>query len=79
MPVVAAIKRWRQFPGWGGIRIAIQRVANVIWVLFVDAGERKIGEPLSRLDVEFTCVLGGGTQREDQKRGTEGQFHALIL
>ena len=79
MPVVAAIKGRRQFPWWGRICIAIQRVANVIWVLFVHASECKTRKPLSRFDVELPCVLGGSTHREEQEHGAEGQFHRLIL
>jgi hypothetical protein len=63
MPVVATIKRWRQFPGWGGVCVTIQRVANVIRVLFVYASEREICKPLSRFDVEHSCILGGSTHR----------------
>jgi hypothetical protein len=79
MPVVAAIKGRRQFPWRGSICIAVQRVANVIWVLFVHAGKGEICKPMSRFDVELTCVLGGSTHREEQERGAEGQFHRLIL
>ena len=79
MPVVAAIKGRRQFPRWSGIRIAIQRVANVIWVLFVHASEREICKSLSRFRVEPTFVLGGSTHSEEQEHGAEGQFHRLIL
>jgi hypothetical protein len=79
MPVVAAIKGRRQFPWRGRVCIAIQRVADVIWVLFVQASECQIREPLSRFDVELSCVLGGSTHCEEQERGAEGQFHRLIL
>jgi hypothetical protein len=79
MPVVAAIKGRRQFPGWGSVRIAIQRVAKVIWVLFVHTFKGEICKPLSRFGVELTCVLGGSTHREEQERNAEGQFHRLIL
>ena len=79
MPVVAAIKRWCQFPGWGDIRITIQRVADVIWVLSVDARKSKVGKPLSRFNVELTCVLGSSTRREEQEHGAESKSHRLIL
>ena len=39
MPVVATVERGRQFSWWGRICIAIQRVADVIWVFFVNANE----------------------------------------
>jgi hypothetical protein len=61
MPVVATIKGRRQFPWWCRVCIAIQAVANVIWILFVDARECKIGEPFSRVDIELTCTFGGRT------------------
>jgi hypothetical protein len=54
-------------------------VANVIWVLFVHAGEGEIRKPLSRFGVELTFVLGSRTHREEQEHGAEGQFHRLIL
>ncbi len=52
MPVVAAVKRWSQFPWRGGICIAIQRVADVIWVFLVNARQRKVGEPFSSGNVK---------------------------
>jgi len=79
MPVVTAKKGRRQFPWWGRICIAIQRVANVVWVLFVHASECEIRKPLSRFGVELTYVLGGSTHREEQERGAEDQFHRLVL
>jgi hypothetical protein len=79
MPVVAAIKGRRQFPWRGSIRIAIQGVAKVIWVLLMHASKGEICKPLSRFDVKLTCVLGGSTHREEQERNAEGQFHRLIL
>jgi hypothetical protein len=79
MPVIAAIKGGRQFPWWGRICIAIQRVANVIWVLFMHASESETCKSLSRFGVELTFVLGGSNHREEQEHGTEGQFHRLIL
>src|ERR1700722_847582 len=72
MPVVASVKRWRQFPGWCGVGIAIQGVANVVWILLVYASESEICKPLSRLDVKLTCVLGSSTHREEQEHGAEG-------
>ena len=79
MPVVAAIKGRGQFPWRGHIFIAIQRVANVIWVLFVHASECEIRKPLSCFDVELTCVLGGSTHREEQEDGAQDEFHRLIF
>jgi len=49
MPVVATIKGRRQFPWWARICIAIQRVADVIWALFVHASKGKTRKPLSAL------------------------------
>jgi hypothetical protein len=79
MPVVAAIKGRRQFSWWGRICVAIQRVANVIRVLLVYAGEGKIRKSLSRFAVKLACVLGRSTHREEQEHGAERQFHRLIL
>jgi hypothetical protein len=54
-------------------------VANVIWVLFVHASECEIRKPLSRFDVELTCVLGGSTHREEQEHGAQDEFHRQIF
>jgi hypothetical protein len=78
MPVVSAVEGERQFPWWGSVCIAVQRVANVIWVTFVHASKGEICKPLSRFGIELTCVLGGNTHREEQERNAEGQFHRLI-
>src|ERR1700751_3283199 len=79
MPVVAAIESRGQFPWWCRVCIAIQGMANVVWILFVDARDCKIGEPVSRFYVELACILGGSTHREEQKHGAESQSHRLIL
>ena len=79
VPVVAAVKGRRQFARRGRICIAVQRVANMIWVFFVHARECEIRKPVSGLSVELTWALCGGTHREEQERGAEGQFYRLIL
>jgi hypothetical protein len=61
------------------IYIAIQRVADVIWVLLLHAHKGKIRKPLRRLDVELACVLGGSSHRQEEERDAQGQFHRLIL
>jgi uncharacterized membrane protein len=65
VPVVATIKGRRQFPWGGQVSIAIQCVADVIWVLFVYAGKGKTCKPLSRSGVELPCLLGGSTHGEE--------------
>src|SRR5215472_3309860 len=67
MPVVAAIKCWRQLPWRGRIRITVQCMANVVWVLFVNAGEGKIRKSLSRVDVELIRAFGVSTHGEENK------------
>jgi hypothetical protein len=79
MPVVAAKEGRRQFPGWCRICIAIQRVTDVIWVLFVHAGKRQIREALSRFGVELNCPLGGSTHGEKDENDVQSGFHRLIL
>jgi hypothetical protein len=69
MPVVAPIKSWRQFPGRTCIRIAVQCVTDVIWVLLVNAGESQIRKPLSRVDIELTCTFSGSTHGENDEDG----------
>src|SRR4029077_15917519 len=52
MPVVAAVESGSQFSRRFHIRIAAQRMTDVIWVFFVDAREREIGESLRSIDVK---------------------------
>ena len=78
MPVVASIKRRRQFPGWRHIRIAVQRVAYVIWILLVYAAEGEIRKPLRGVAIELNRVLRGSTHGERQENGAEEEFHWLI-
>jgi len=75
MPVVASVKRGRQFPGRCDIRIAIQSVANVVWILLVYAGEGKIGKPLRSVDVERNRVLGRGSHGEQKEGSAKDEFH----
>jgi hypothetical protein len=79
MPVIASVKCGRQFSWRCCIRITVQRVANVIWVLFVDASECEICKSLRYFHVELACILGGRIRREEQKRGAEYESHPLIL
>ena len=83
MPVVAAIERWRQFPGWGRIGIATQRMANVVWVFFVHASECEIRKPLSCWGVKHWCdpvilsTSAGSVPEQDKE--TDGPFHSRLL
>jgi hypothetical protein len=52
MPVVAAVKRRRQFSRRGYIRIAVQAVTELVWIFLVDARECEIGKPLRSVDVK---------------------------
>ena len=42
MPVIAAVKGRRQFPWWGRICIAIERVADLIWVFLLTRARAKL-------------------------------------
>lgn len=77
VPVITPIESRRQFPGWCCVGITIQGMANVIWILFVHAGEGKIRKTLSGFGVELTCALGRGTQYKEQ--GGKDESHRLIL
>lgn len=57
------------------VGIAVQRVAQVVRVLFVHAGQSKIRKPLSGLNVELTRVLGSGTHGEKCDDGAEDALH----
>jgi hypothetical protein len=72
MPVIATIKGRRQFSRRDGIRVAIQRVADVIWILFVHASKGKTRKPLRRFGVKLRCALGDSTHGEEQERGADG-------
>jgi hypothetical protein len=42
-------------------------MADVVWVLFVNAGKGKIGKSLRRRDVELSRALGGSTHGEKER------------
>jgi hypothetical protein len=65
MPVVTTVECGRQFSRRRYISIAIQRMADVIWVLFVNASKGKTRKPLSRFDVELACILGASTHCQE--------------
>jgi hypothetical protein len=79
MPVIAAIKGRRQYSWWDRICIAIQRVADVIWVFFVNARERQISEPLRSVDVKLWrhsgCFGTRNVRRKEQKSGAKCGLH----
>ena len=75
MPVVASIKSRSQFPGRCYIRIAIQRVTNVVGILLVHAGESEIRESLRRVAVELNRALGGSAHGEQEEDGADDEFH----
>src|SRR5215831_3037698 len=80
MPVVTHIESGCQPPGRCHIRVAVQVMADLVWIFFVYAGERQACEPVSRFEVELTRALGRSAHREAQDHGTtEGKPHGLIL
>src|SRR5438445_8822775 len=58
LPVVAAVESGRQLSGRGDIRFAVQGVADLVWILFVDARKREICEPFSNSSVELSGCSG---------------------
>jgi len=44
-------------------------MANVVRVLFVNAGESQIRKPLSRIDTELTLTFGASTRGEKDEDG----------
>ncbi len=83
VPIVATVECWREFPRRSDIGIAGQGVADVIWVLLVDAGESQIRKPLGCFHVEhgragmFLSASLAHTPYQEEK--TENAFHSQIL
>ena len=74
MPVVATIKGRRQFSGRGGIRVAIQRVADVIWILFVHAGKCKTRKPLRRFVSNSAAFWAAALIVKNKNRAQKDNF-----
>jgi hypothetical protein len=53
MPIVAAAKSRSQFSRRGYIRIAIEDVADLIWIFLVHAGESETRESLAGAGVKL--------------------------
>ena len=83
MPVVAAEESGSQFSGWGHVRIAVQAVTKFVRIFLVEARKRKIGEPLSSVNVKLGgCGSALSTHQvssEEQENDAYGKFHRLIL
>ena len=79
MPIVTTIERRSQLPRRCHIGIAVQRMADLTGILFVDTRECKVCEPLRSLDVELSYVLRGRIHREEQGQSKSDEFHRLIL
>ena len=83
VPVVASIECRREFAGRSYIRIAVEGMADVVRILFVDAGKSEVRETLGGFDVKHGCVwmLLGESRWEDGsgKQEVENAFHWEIL
>ena len=53
MPVVAATKCWSELARRSDVAIAVQDMANLVRILFMNTSERQIGKPLRRLGIEI--------------------------
>src|SRR5438105_3656872 len=78
MPVVAAVKRRRQFARRRDVGIAIQVVRDLVRILLVHAGECEIRESLRRFRIEF-----GGAKRKrcgehEEKKSLHSRFTIII-
>ena len=56
MPIVATVECRRESPRRSDIGIAVQGVADVIWVFLVNAGESQIRKPIGCFNVEHGRV-----------------------
>ena len=79
MPVIATVERWRQLSGWGDIRVTSQGVADLVWIFFVDARKRKLGEPFSSVNVQLggcgTALSTHHVRSEEQGNDAYDEFH----
>jgi hypothetical protein len=56
MPVIATIERGRQIPRRNCIRIAVQRVTDVVWIFFMNTSERQLRKPLRRFRIKHRRI-----------------------
>jgi len=79
MPVIATEERGRQLSGRGDIRVAVQGVADLVWIFFVDARKRKLGEPFSSVNVKLggrgSALSTHRVRNEKQQNDADDEFH----
>lgn len=79
MPVIATEERGRQLSRRSHIRIAVQCVTDLVWIFFVDASKRKLGEPFSSVNVKLggcgSALSTHHVRSEDQENDAYDEFH----
>jgi len=80
MPVKATVERRSKLARRPHVGITVQQVAQLVWILFVDARQREIREAFRRLYVELRFVpTGGRAGRKQQARRANDELHEPIL
>src|ERR1051325_2353111 len=82
MPIKTAKERGRELVGRSRVSIAVHRVTDVVWILFVDARQSQIGKTCGGGLIEGRCLSVRLTRSADiteQQNKTESRFHALII
>ena len=73
MPVVATTESGREFARRRNIGIAVQDVADLVRIFFLDACQRELGETISRFRVKFGSAGCRRHENEEQDRDGEAQ------
>src|SRR5512133_3832745 len=81
MTVVAPVEYGSQLPWWGNICIAVQRIANLVWIFLVHTRECQICESLSSVDVKTGgsrwCLSTDNVRHDDEEDSTKRGLHRV--
>jgi hypothetical protein len=64
MPVVTAVKRWREFPRRRNIHVVVEDMTDLVRIFFLHARQRELRESLPSMSVEsLRNILSGDAER----------------
>src|SRR5437764_4153458 len=77
MPVVATTESGRELARRCHVRVAVQDMADLVWVFFMHASERELGKALGGFFIEGGCrrIFGGDANRRQQNQSDEENSH----
>src|SRR5438270_1334622 len=76
MPVITAVECGCEFARRRHVRVAVQKMADLVWIVLRDTAEREIGETLRRCGVESRGRFRShNDQRKEHQAGAGDCFH----